>query len=111
MPAITFKCTAAQKDELEARSNGNVSQYIKDVLFGHMSREDELAHLVEMVERIGNTAPAEGESPRASGLDLATQGMLIEMLLLMRTAVKPNAQREAQAEVDRLGLPVWQSKS
>jgi hypothetical protein len=35
--------------------------------------------------------------------------ILIELLLLLRTASKPDAKREAQAEVERLGFDVWDS--
>lgn len=111
MPAITFKCSDAEKEELEARSNGNVSRYVKQVLFGQMAREDDLAHLVDLVEKLLQQSSREGDSTPSSGTDPVLLGMVAELLMIMRLSAKPEALQGAKSELTRAGLPVWQTRS
>lgn len=111
MPAITFKCSDAEKEELEARSNGNVSRYVKQILFGQMAREDDLAHLVDLVERLVHRSGSDDESTPTVGTDQVLLGMVAELLLIMRDSAKVDAVQKAKAELNRAGLPVWQSNS
>ncbi|XDJ36619.1 MAG: hypothetical protein V3Q69_13865 (plasmid) [Burkholderia sp.] len=94
---MTFKCSEADKAEIEARSNGNVSRYIRERLLGSGEHQD---LLYQILDRLND----DDREPASAGQEL---GMLTELLLLMRAAVKPDARKEAQAEVERLGLPVW----
>lgn len=111
MPAITFKCSDAEKEELEARSNGNVSRYVKQVLFSQMAREDDLAHLVDLVEKLAQRHGDDDESAPPGGIDQVLLGMVAELLLIMRDSAKVDAVQKAKAELTRAGLPVWQPKS
>lgn len=111
MPAITFKCSDAEKEELEARSNGNVSRYVKQVLFGQMAREDDLAHLVDLVEKLLQQSGGDGQSAPSGSTDPVLLGMVAELLMIMRLSAKPDAVQGAKSELTRAGLPVWQTRS
>lgn len=105
MATVSFRCTEAQKIELEERAQGDISGYVRQKLFRQMEQENTLElilqRLDEQAENAGGT--------QASGMDRQSTSMLIELLLLLRTASKPDAKREAQAEVERLGFQVWES--
>ena len=52
MPSISLRVTEAQKIDLEYRSEGNVSEYIKQQLFGQKESASEvIARLDKLLER------------------------------------------------------------
>lgn len=107
MPTVSFRVTEAQKNELEERSEGNVSDYVKGVLFREFEHQDALDTILKRLESLpSNTAPAGKVSAE---LDPSARAILIELLLLMRLTVKPDNKREAQSEVERIGFQVWDS--
>lgn len=112
MPTISIRVSDAQKIELEERSasyGGNVSDYVKDALFGTgqergrevLTRLDELA---EQIARASNR-PA-STTPAASSEQSIT--MLSELLILLRMSLKPDALRAARGELDRLKIAPWE---
>lgn len=103
MPLLSVRCTEAEKAELDVRGHGNTSRYIRQRLFETTDQDDLLYQILEQV--------SEGHSEASAGLSRRDMGLLVELLLLMRAAVKPNARNEAQAEVERIGLEVWTSES
>lgn len=108
MPTICIRVTEAQKLELEERSvrfDGNVSEYIKDSLFGERNREvlarlDALGELVASVQALQS-----GVKPVQSGQSTA---MLAEALILLRMSLSPEKLRAARAELDRLKIESWE---
>lgn len=69
-----------------------------------MEQEDTLEMILQRLDQ----RPGSDGQPTA-GIDRQSMAILIELLLLLRTASKPDAKREAQAEVERLGFDVWDS--
>ena len=104
MPTVSFRCTETQKIELEERSQGDISEYVRRQLFRQMEQEDTLEMILQRLEQ----RPS-GDGQPGAGIDRQSMAILIELLLLLRTASKPDAKREAQAEVERLGFDVWDS--
>ena len=104
MPTVSFRCTETQKIELEERSQGDISEYVRRQLFRQMEQEDTLEMILQRLEQ----RPG-GDGQPGAGIDRQSMAILIELLLLLRTASKPDAKREAQAEVERLGFDVWDS--
>ncbi|SAL81268.1 hypothetical protein [Caballeronia telluris] len=108
MPTICIRVTEAQKLELEERSvrfDGNVSEYIKDSLFGDRNREvlsrlDVLGELVASVSALQTR-----EKPIQSEQSTA---MLAEALILLRMSLSPEKLRAARAELDRLKIESWE---
>lgn len=129
---FTIRCTVAERAELEVRSGGDISKYVRAVLFEGQSDEllevgARLSELIETVQVLGNRqartteeirealaiaragAKAEPEAPTAMGAaDPVTQGMLLELLLLLRGTRSRTDLDRAQAEVERQELPVWE---
>lgn len=108
MPRVTIRVTEAQKAELEARSAGNASDYVRSLLFG------EQAGLEAVLDRIDHLADdiAEGrllpEQSQPGPVDAhSLEPMLVEILLMLRAMAKPETMRMAQAEVKRRGLSPW----
>jgi len=97
VPTICFRCSEAEKAELEVRANGEISAYIRARLFN----EDDVKPLLEQL--LLRFDPTESGGPGYGSME----GLLAEVLLLLRMTMKPDVQREARAEVERLGLPVW----
>lgn len=104
MPTISLRVSESQKIELEERSNGNVSDYIKAQLF---DRPDPYAMLETVLQQLEKGAPQEMASGTADAKSLA---ILVEILQLMRFTVKPEVKEKAQAEVERLGLKIMQAE-
>lgn len=104
MPTISLRVSESQKIELEERSNGNVSDYIKAQLF---DRPDPHAMLETVLQQLEKGAPQEMASGTADAKSLA---ILVEILQLMRFTVKPEVKEKAQAEVERLGLKIMQAE-
>lgn len=104
MPRQTIRFTDAQMAELEARSGGNISDFIRSKLFDHSSgleaAVDRIEHLAEDVEDL------------VRGLSDASKGenalpLMAEILLILRATVKPETIRKAQAELKRNGISPW----
>jgi len=104
VPTITVRCTEAQKIELEDRAAGDLSAYVRRQLFEKIEYEKTLQTILSRLEDQPGKAGASGHTD--SPLVLA---MLMELVLLLRTASKPEAKKEAWAEVERLGFTVWES--
>jgi hypothetical protein len=110
---IRFRCTLAERLELEDRAKGDISKYIRRMLFEEQAQalsniERKLDGLYEEVSVPSHSAPPKAEEVRDQGqpveFDTATQGMLLELLLRARGM----DMRSAQAQVERQGLPVWE---
>jgi len=108
MPRVTIRVTEAQKAELEARSGGNASDYVRSLLFGEQAGLeavlDRIDHLADDIAE-GRLLPVQGE-PQPAGDDRLTP-MLLEVLLLLRATVKPETMRMAQSEMKRRGFTPW----
>ncbi|PPT93853.1 plasmid mobilization protein [Xanthomonas arboricola] len=108
MASITFRCSEREKIEIEQRASNagvNVTDYLKARLLG----ADDSRELLQVIaDRLEHGA---GDGTGASGMSRAEFAILAELLLMMRLTVKPDTQRQAQAEVERLGLEVWSSDS
>ena len=109
MPTICIRVTEPQKVELEERSarfDGNVSEYIKDSLFGEPNREvlDRLDVLDELVASVAGLQS--GGKPVQSEPSTI---MLAEALILLRMSLSPEKLRASRAELDRLKIESWQS--
>jgi hypothetical protein len=114
---IRVRCTRAERIEIEERAEGDISKYVRRLLFDEQSQalsniDRRLDELTELVQSQASTVTRKGEEIRepgqATGADPVTQGMLLELLMLLRmTASQPNKQA-AQAEVERQGLPVFE---
>lgn len=109
MPTIVVRVTDAQKAELEARAEGSVSKYVRRQLF------NDQPSLEAVLDRIDHLADdiAEGRlSPDPSGFQPPSTTddqwpLLLEMLLILRAAMKPTTMRAAQAELKRRGITPW----
>lgn len=102
MARVSFRVPDSTKYELEARAGAHsISQYMLAMIerdwHGSDQYEAITAALDDLRAGMGDDAAGDG-TPR---------GLLVELLLLMRAVAGPEAQRRAQAEVDRLGLDVW----
>lgn len=107
MANINIRITEAQKAELEARSGGSTSDYVRSLLFGeHAGLEavmDRIDHLADDIAE-GRLLPESSQPEAETG---ALEPMLMEILLMLRAMVKPETMRMAQAEVKRRGLTPW----
>ena len=108
MPNINIRITEAQKAELEARSGGSTSDYVRSLLFGEQAGLeavlDRIDHLADDIAE-GRLLPVQGE-PQPAGDD-RLMPMLLEGLLLLRATVKPETMRMAQSEMKRRGFTPW----
>jgi hypothetical protein len=114
MPTISIRVSDGQKIELEGRSasyGGNVSEYIKDVLFRkqHQALEGILHRLDDLSAQVSRVAarPADTGTAASSAPSAAMQ----EMLILLRMSLQPNAMRAARAELERLKIEPWEPTS
>ncbi|WP_427047274.1 hypothetical protein [Halomonas casei] len=103
MPRITIRFTDEQMVELETISGGNVAGYIRRKLFGKDSGLDEaldrIGHLSDDIEDLIRSMPDKSDN---DGLPL-----LAEILLILRSNVKPETIKKAQAELTRVGIDPW----
>ena len=112
MPTISIRVSDAQKIELEERSasyGGNVSDYVKDALFGtgqERGREI-LTRLDELAEQVSRVSGRPASAAPASSSDQTT-AMLSEALILLRMSLKPDAMRAARGELERLKIEPWE---
>ena len=111
MPTVGIRITDAQKIELEERSahfSGNVSEYVKGVLFGpgHSDAQEILARLDELSAQVVRVQARSTGREHAQRADLATM-MLSELLILTRMSMSPDKMRAARGELDRLEIETW----
>jgi hypothetical protein len=116
---FTIRCTQSERVELEERAEGNVAGYVRRLLFDEQGAalsniERRLDELIESVRVIEQTGARKGEEMREAGpsteVSPATQGMILELLLLMRGATNRTNLQAAQAEVERQGFPVFEDR-
>lgn len=116
---IRVRCTRAERIEIEERAEGDISKYVRRLLFDEQSqalsnidrRIDELTELVQAQASPGARKGEEIREPKqATGPDPVTQGMLLEVLMLLRMTASRTNMQTAQAEVERQGFPVFESK-
>ena len=103
MPSISLRVTEAQKIDLEYRSEGNISEYIKQQLGQKESASEVIARLDKLLERSSS-------EQQAAGRDRYIEAMLIEVLLILRQVSKADAQKVAGGEIRRLGLEPWSAE-
>lgn len=107
---VTIRMTIAQKIDLQNRSEGNVSDYIKKRLFGE---PDTSAELLERLDNIEALLESQTENRafenNAGERDRYIEAMLIEILLVLRTVSKPEHSKAAGSEIKRIGLEPWSS--
>lgn len=99
MPVINFRVTEAERQKLEILSNGNISGYIKQRLFGNTIEDNSgeiMAALHEMIDSNLNADHRQNISP-----------ILIEILLLLRATIKPELRREVASEMKRQRISSW----
>jgi hypothetical protein len=104
VPTISLRVSESQKIELEERSNGNVSDYIKAQLFDRPDPHAMLETVLQQIDKGATKPPTQTES------DEQSLPILVEILQLMRFTVKPEVKEKAQAEVERLGLKIMQAE-
>lgn len=109
MPMVSFALSDEMKNELSARAAGaGMSAYMRACLEQAWGREDRnnalLASLDALTARLDR-----GHMTGSAGTQQNTEGALMELLLLLRAIAGPDRIRSAQAEVERVGLPVWGS--
>lgn len=112
MPTISIRVSDAQKIELEERSasyGGNVSDYVKDALFGagHERGREVLARLDDLAAQVSRVSARPGSAVAASSSDQSI-AMLSEALILLRMSLKPDAMRAARGELERLKIESWE---
>ncbi|MFP1771044.1 hypothetical protein ACLEDK_16850 [Lonsdalea quercina] len=104
MPTISLRVTDAQKIDLEYRSDGNVSEYIKQQLFG---QKNSVTEAITRLDRLLERSPLEKQS---TGRDRYIDAILIEVLMILRQVSKADAQKIAGGEIRRLGLEPWSTE-
>ncbi|EPN9162958.1 hypothetical protein ACT4EA_004154 [Escherichia coli] len=101
----------AQKIDLQNRSDGNVSDYVKKRLFGDPDNSTELLERLANIESLlenRNEERDEGSSFE-NDRDRYIEAMLIEILLVLRSVSKPEHSKSAGHEIKRIGLEPWSS--
>lgn len=76
MPTVSFRCTETQKIELEERSQGDISEYVRRQLFRQMEQEDTLEMILQRLDQ----RPG-GDGQPTAGIDRQSMAILIELLL------------------------------
>lgn len=115
MPVISVRCSQAEKDELEARSGGNVSAYVRHLVFGDHDPHSGLAHRLDdlredILEALqgGQSGPAQVDSP---GVPDWVAASVLEMLMMMRFQYKRDIRQQAMGEVERVGMVPFESET
>lgn len=109
MVRVSFTLDQSMKNELSARAGGQgMSAYIRRILQREWGREDQLYEMEASMAALTAQLGRVGANSQRGG-DQMTRGALFEMLLLLRALAGPSRLRGAQAEVERVGLPVWES--
>lgn len=108
---VTIRMTYAQKIDLQSRSEGNVSDYVKKRLFGDPDNSAELLERLANIEALleNRSADQPGSDVHAMGRDRYIEAMLMEILLVLRSVSKPEHSKAAGSEIKRIGLEPWSS--
>ncbi|HCA3195752.1 TPA: hypothetical protein MN540_005060 [Klebsiella pneumoniae] len=108
---VTIRMTMAQKIDLQNRSEGNVSDYVKKRLFGDPDNSAELLERLANIESLleNRTGDRDGSSALENGRDRYIEAMMIEILLVLRSVSKPEHSKAAGHEIKRIGLEPWSS--
>lgn len=107
---VTIRMTIAQKIDLQNRSEGNVSDYIKKRLFGEPDTGAELLERLDNIEALLESQTENRSVNRNTGeRDQYIEAMLIEILLVLRAVSKPEHPKAAGSEIKRIGLEPWSS--
>lgn len=103
---LNLRCSADEKIRVEEASEGNVSAYLRDLVFGKMDVLDRLDDMHDMLKSLESRFHA-NPNGAGNGPDRLTQAVQLELLLLMRSVASFERRQEAQAEVKRNGLEPW----
>lgn len=118
MAHVGFRCTEQEKMLLERISGGNTSAYLRRLAFGGNADSDALLHRLDDMAEDLREAMAGGlasdsrpgtTGDAGNGLSPQWQAVMLEMLIMMRGQFKPEARRSAMSEVERMGLPAFDS--
>lgn len=132
MPSIAVRISDTERTELDNLARGDISKYVRNVLFGDAKRfaesinwlenrvEDLLENQAVLLETVRalvaevrelKTAPPPQPQPIAAPAqdNSRLEGMTLELLLLLRRNVLPVDRQGIQATVESEGLPVWES--
>lgn len=121
---VTVRMT---EDELEwlqvIAPDGNVAKYIRDTVLRMSQSDRKLVNLDDRVVDIGHNVTriidlmheqlrtqakaAIQTSQEPGGIPEELVGMILEMLLLVRSFSSPQDRKMAQADVTQIGLPIW----
>lgn len=102
---VTFRCSTAEKRRLEERSEGNLSHYCRDLVLRRMDSDDAFSQILQRLDRLQRNASQ--QTPATPSDTSLTTSMLLELLLMLRATVTPDACKSAQAELTRHGLTAW----
>lgn len=116
MPIIGFQVTEAQKAELEALAGNNLSSYLRRLVFARLEHDQSVDLVLRRLDRLetliasdaSNSSP-ESKTEQTPALSPEVAGWLLEMLLMLRVVMPEQSRQFAQAEVKRLGLPLFES--
>jgi hypothetical protein len=92
-----------QYEEAAAARGMPLGTYLRQRLEEGDQVGEQLAELRRLIEDGSN----EQHSPGNAGLSSAEAGMMVEMLLLLRSVVGGDKLQVAHGELRRQGLPVW----
>ncbi|SEN71110.1 hypothetical protein [Halomonas caseinilytica] len=112
MPNINVRVSETEKAELEVRSKGNVSAYVRQQLFGQDRTLETILHRLEDIAddlEDKHTGAEERYERPDTIVARDVMPMLAELLLMMRRTVKPDTRKMAQSEIARVGMQVWES--
>jgi len=105
MPQLNIRCTEAQMIDLEIRSGGNKSDYVRRKLFEENDTQERLIHRLDDVLDLMGKQTSGGQNDNTF-----LESMMVEMLLLMRGMITNKGTKDmAQNEVERLGYQVFSS--
>jgi hypothetical protein len=129
---FTVRCTVAERAELEVKSGGDLSKYVRATLFEGQSqamldlqaRVEELTETVQVLnhrlaqtgeevrEALAKAAPPPQVQPIAVPAqdNSRLEGMMLELLLLQRAVRGRFDLDSAQGTVEKQNLPVWEGK-
>ncbi|QNT77577.1 hypothetical protein [Entomobacter blattae] len=104
--SVGFKCSLSQKEELISRSQGNLSEYLRGIIFEKtFSKNSSLLSTLERIEESISTLAASQEGGK--GEDGGEQNLfplLAEMLLFMRKATSPERADDVARDMRRYGI-------
>lgn len=109
---IPLRLKVEQRERYEehaANANVPLSTYIRERLEEQDVAMQEITRLRRAVERLADSADGNDQNRGAGMVDSSTLGLLVEMLLTVRT-IAGGKSTAAQKEVERMGLNVWRNE-